>query len=450
MSRHYTSDEERQFRRTASAPYRLPSRSTAQHAAAPRQPTSTVPQSPAALQQYMISTSPYPSTSGQYTTTRPTGTSQQASASTSKTPAPPSAITVYAKNRAYSRRRILLVWFQSHDFDPPDLNKELAGVANLFSNCLGFERPQTCAITDSNTSPTEQLITTLTAFTGACGDKNELLVVYYSGHGGARNQGGLNLQARRKTKADEKVYWNRIQKEVLFTVDADVLVLLDCCHAEWGVKGLHRYRRDSIAACAADKTTAIPGERSFTACLLQAAKQLLPHGRFTVQHLFERIKVVAAQIWNDGAARAEKPIYKDQCGDETEHEIWFEYTTPANNAPPSASVGRATQPAVGNRRRTSTRRGPSDASDESSSESEEESEGDEEESASPSGSRPQPGATEAAWQAHRTNAQSAWKRMTDQGQTPAQAFEQLVTTWQARMHLSRQDAEAQIRRLLAR
>lgn len=245
------------------------------------------------------------------------------------------------------------------------------------------------------------------------------------------------------------MYWNRLQKEVLLEVDAVVLVLLDCCHAEWGVKGLHRYRRDSIAACAAHRTTALPGERSFTACLLEAANQLLSHGRFTVQHLFDRIKVVAGQTWDDGAARAETPIYKDQCGDETEHEICFELTTPQNSAPPAASASKITQPALGNRRRISTRREVAADGDESSSESEEESEDDEQEAA-PIRSQMD---VEAAWQthrAHRAQAQSAWKRMIDQRQTPTQAFEQLVSTWQASMHLSKQEADEQIRRFLAR
>ncbi|KAF2171493.1 hypothetical protein M409DRAFT_50927 [Zasmidium cellare ATCC 36951] len=455
MSRYYTSDGEASSRRTASAPNRLTPRTTTQHPAAPRQAAPTLLQSPAALrQQYMSTISGYPPSSSQYTTSRPSAATQRPSTHNSKPSASSyTAVNASHKARTYSRKRILLVWFQNHDFSASALTKEVTEVAALFSDDLGFESPQSCLITESDTSPTNQLITALKAFTRACKDKKELLVVYYSGHGRVRPRGGLNLQGEGKAKDDEKVYWNRIQKEVLFKVDADFLVLLDCCYAEMGVKGLHRYRRDSIAACAKDRTTATPGERSFTECLLQAARQLLPHGGFTVQQLFDRIRVVAAEMWYDGAKRAETPIYKDQCGDETEHEIHFEMTSPPTSAPDSASAVATMQPAAGNRRRTSTRRDPSNDSDESSNDSEEDSEGDEEEDEEndpPQTTHGQAGASDTAWQQRRAQAQAAWKRMWDEGRTPEEAFEKLVATWQTSMHLSKQDADAQIRWLLAR
>lgn len=201
---------------------------------------------------------------------------------------------------------------------------------------MGFERPTRCTITNSDDSPTEQLIEDLSDFVESCRDANELLVVYYSGHGGARNRGGLDL-ANREKDPDQTIYWNRIQRQVLFKANADVFVILDCCYAEMGVKGLHRFRRDTIAACAADETSAVPGDRSFTACLIQAANDLLASGGFSVKQLYNQIERVAAVTWFDGASRAARPIYNEQRGDKTEHEIYFERAVSSSRATQSGS-----------------------------------------------------------------------------------------------------------------
>lgn len=362
----------------------------------------------------MTTPAPYLSSDGRFTTATPQALAQYKGLS--KAPASPSTSKTPSPVRKYSRKRILLVWFQNHDFDQAALNKELGAVVDMFSNRLGFDEYRYCTIADTGTSPTEQLITSLKSFTKSCQqDQNQLLVVYYSGHGGARQKGrgGLQLVPQSNSESAKQIYWNRIQRDVLFEANADILVLLDCCQAEMGVKGLHQYRRDAMAACASSKTSDPPEETSFTACLIDAADQLLRHGEgFTVRQLFRQIAAVASQKWNHGGRRAEVPIYKDQCGDQTNHEIYFE-------GPP-----------------------PPDESDEGSGSGDSDDEDEEDDNKTAP-------ARDSSWQQRRTQAQNAYRRMRAQGYTSEQAFASLVKTLREYSGISQRDAEVQTRQLLA-
>lgn len=444
-------------RQYAGSPYGLPTHTTPQYLNAPRKAAVALPQSSAALRQYASSASPYSASNGQYTISRPQAAPQQGPSYPGIHAASVYGTTTAPKKRAYSRKRILIVSFEEHDFNSQALEKELRDVSELFT-IFGFERSTRCTITDSDDSPTDQLIEELSDFVESCRDANELLVVYYSGHGGARNRGGLNL-ANREVDPDQTIYWNRIQRQVLFKANADVFVILDCCYAEMGVKGLHRFRRNTIAACAADETTDVPGNRSFTACLIQAANDLLASGGFFVRQLYNQIERVAAVKWFDGATRAARPFCKEHRGDKTEHEIYFERAFTPSNARASQKPARLQAVTSPSRPPTSSRRAAAPGSTQvageegNSSSSEAQSEGEDDAQVETAQARTRSGAqtrgSDEAWQQHRVYARNAWSRMLAQGQTQLQAFDSLVRMSQAQMHLSSRDADAQVRRLLA-
>lgn len=112
--------------------------------------------------------------------------------------------------------------------------------------------------------------TYMSAFIQEHDGPNNLLIVYYTGHGLYReNDKYLELTAslkpmiKRGFSQEARCNWNKIQ-EILQDddVESDVLTILDTCYASNLTKSGKEDTRtfELLSACAIDSTTAAPGD----------------------------------------------------------------------------------------------------------------------------------------------------------------------------------------------
>ncbi|KAJ4316065.1 hypothetical protein N0V94_005623 [Neodidymelliopsis sp. IMI 364377] len=133
---------------------------------------------------------------------------------------------------------------------------------------------------------------------------NNLLIVYYTGHGGlvstTEGKERLQLAATSKSHQDNKspwpasAIWCQAEKPLMEAAEADVLTLLDCCYAGSAHKGADGECRtyELLAACHKNGRTKGPGPNSFTTRLLDALERLLDkpqHRPITMTRLADTI-----------------------------------------------------------------------------------------------------------------------------------------------------------------
>ncbi|KAF2995095.1 Phosphatidylinositol-4-phosphate 5-kinase [Curvularia kusanoi] len=116
---------------------------------------------------------------------------------------------------------------------------------------------------------------------------NNLLIIYYTGHGSLLRVGDadqqLQLAATNNSHRNSKgphpatAIWCQAERPLMEVAEADVLSLLDCCYAGSAHKGVGGERRtyELLAACHKGQKTRGPGPNSFTTRLLNALEQLL-------------------------------------------------------------------------------------------------------------------------------------------------------------------------------
>lgn len=125
---------------------------------------------------------------------------------------------------------------------------------------------------------------------------NNLLIIYYTGHGLHKEGKYLELTAREKPNpissththhhkniknglaVEARLNWDRAEA-LLHTedVEGDVLTILDTCYASNGQKSGREDTRthELLSACGYDETTASPGPNSFTRALIDGMHELL-------------------------------------------------------------------------------------------------------------------------------------------------------------------------------
>ncbi|KAI1503801.1 hypothetical protein F5X99DRAFT_406800 [Biscogniauxia marginata] len=119
------------------------------------------------------------------------------------------------------------------------------------------------------------------------GGEDNLIVVYYGGHGGpsALNQSDCQWSAFRTD--GPTLDWSVIQPQFL-SADCDVVIFLDCCYAGQAVRTRISHRVEFLAATDKDQFTPIgKGEYpSFTKVLVREMKRMLEdHGVVTIPSL---------------------------------------------------------------------------------------------------------------------------------------------------------------------
>jgi hypothetical protein len=123
-----------------------------------------------------------------------------------------------------------------------------------------------------------------------------LLIVYYAGHGGADRAsiGRISLSGchpDNDAARDRSIAWTEVEP-TLAKAESDVVVIFDCCHAGLLCRPARRGPSRSfhyVAACKADQTTRASGEKSFTAAMIWALKDLADSPGFTVTRLVQKL-----------------------------------------------------------------------------------------------------------------------------------------------------------------
>jgi hypothetical protein len=184
----------------------------------------------------------------------------------------------------------------------------------LFADQFHFH----CEVVDINvqSKPQHQLNRYMSAFVDQHDGQNNLMIVYYTGHGAWREDlkylelsASLNPSQKRGFKNEARANWNRAEEQLRSEeIDGDVLTILDTCYASNLQKSGKEDTRtfELLSACTVDNTTVSPGPTSFTRALIDALKELLAENKgrsFTTFHLNQRINLnpirhdTQSQLW---------------------------------------------------------------------------------------------------------------------------------------------------------
>lgn len=155
----------------------------------------------------------------------------------------------------------------------------------------------------------------ISAFVETHDGPNNLMIVYYTGHGVYREdakhlelRGSINPR-KRGFQNDARANWNKAEESLISDdIEGDVLTILDTCYSSNLQKSGKEDTRtfELLSACAFDTTTASPGPNSFTRALIDALKELQNEYKdrsFTTFHLNQRILLnpkrrdTPSQLW---------------------------------------------------------------------------------------------------------------------------------------------------------
>ncbi|KAM3066683.1 hypothetical protein ACMFMG_002393 [Clarireedia jacksonii] len=207
-----------------------------------------------------------------------------------------------AKNTSVTYREahvLLLSWHP--DDDDLHVEQEVRELEDVFRGTFRYTTTRKILKQNPNRPPQSQIKYYLAEFVFEHDNPNNLLIVYYAGHGKlGDNGGGLNLTGA-TTRPDEnkdlhEIVWNSAEHNIQDT-QGDVLVIFDCCNAgemDRNVRGSAFTRRafEYMAATSHNSTTKKPGLHSFTAALIWALKEMVrckPGKKFSTQELLLKI-----------------------------------------------------------------------------------------------------------------------------------------------------------------
>lgn len=184
----------------------------------------------------------------------------------------------------------------------------------LFANQFHYH----CEVVELNvqSKPQHQLDRHISTFVEQHDGQNNLMIVYYTGHGVFQEHkkyleltASLNPLDKRGFKLEARANWNKAEESLRSEyIDGDVLTILDTCYSSNLQKSGQEDTRtfELLSACTIDSTTAAPGPQSFTRALIDSLKELLAEYKglsFTTFHLNQRINLnpkrhdTQSQLW---------------------------------------------------------------------------------------------------------------------------------------------------------
>lgn len=170
-----------------------------------------------------------------------------------------------------------------------------------------------------STKPQLQLNSRVSNFAEKHDGPNNLLIIYYTGHGVYQQQqkpeylqltACVNPIRGKGIQKDAHANWNKTETILKSDdIDADVLTILDTCYASNATKSAKQSSRkfELLAACPIDQTTTAPGPYSFTRALIDGLTELARvynDKPFSTFHLTQRICMdkrrldTPAQLWH--------------------------------------------------------------------------------------------------------------------------------------------------------
>ncbi|EUC30454.1 hypothetical protein COCCADRAFT_39314 [Bipolaris zeicola 26-R-13] len=219
----------------------------------------------------------------------------------------------------YSHVAVLIIKW-ADDLDELKTGEEARELGALFRDRFNYAT----SIVELNVvkKPQHQLDSYVSDFICNNDGPDNLLIVYYTGHGVFNDQkhcleltGSLRnnvLLQDRGFRTTARATWNKAEDLLRHEdVEGDVLTILDTCYSSNFVKSSkdgHK-RFELLSACAIDQTTEAPGKNSYTRALIDAIKELLDkdgEGPISTFRLYQRInmdprrKDTPSQIWSRG------------------------------------------------------------------------------------------------------------------------------------------------------
>ncbi|KAI4196632.1 MAG: hypothetical protein LQ348_002269, partial [Seirophora lacunosa] len=163
----------------------------------------------------------------------------------------------------YTSVHVLLLHWAEDDLNVLD---ELTTLKRVFENQFRFATEQ-WDIPSQNS--TRALQTKLYDFQDAHQNENELLIVYYGGHGDADRRRGRSIWAAYDRADSPTVTWSSLQ-HLLENAVPHVLLILDCCYAANAARDTAvGTTKELLAACGRENPTTGVGYRSFTSALIE-------------------------------------------------------------------------------------------------------------------------------------------------------------------------------------
>ncbi|KAL8971462.1 MAG: hypothetical protein Q9197_003256 [Variospora fuerteventurae] len=176
---------------------------------------------------------------------------------------------------------LLLRWAED------DLNvlEELTILKRVFETQFRFATEQ-WDIPSQNS--TRALQSKLYDFQDAHQDENELLIVYYGGHGDADRRRGRSIWAAYNRPNSPTITWSSLQ-HLLENALPHVVIILDCCYAANAARDTAvGTTKELLAACGRENPTTGVGVRSFTSALIEEL-QAFGTAPFTIAMLHGRL-----------------------------------------------------------------------------------------------------------------------------------------------------------------
>ncbi|KAL9015742.1 MAG: hypothetical protein Q9185_006882, partial [Variospora sp. 1 TL-2023] len=176
---------------------------------------------------------------------------------------------------------LLLRWAED------DLNvlEELTILKGVFETQFRFATEQ-WDIPSQNS--TRALQSKLYDFQDAHQDENELLIVYYGGHGDADRRRGRSIWAAYNRPNSPTITWSSLQ-HLLENALPHVVIILDCCYAANAARDTAvGTTKELLAACGRENPTTGVGVRSFTSALIEEL-QAFGTAPFTIAMLHGRL-----------------------------------------------------------------------------------------------------------------------------------------------------------------
>ncbi|KAL9038919.1 MAG: hypothetical protein Q9180_002841, partial [Flavoplaca navasiana] len=172
-------------------------------------------------------------------------------------------------NTSYHSVHVLLLRWAEDDLN---VQVELTVLKSVLENQYRFTTEQWDI---PSSSPTRALQTKLYEFQNCHQSEDELLIVYYGGHGDADRRRGRSIWA---------AYSHLLENAI-----PHVLIILDCCYAANAARDMSEgTTKEIIAACGRENPTLGVGQRSFTSALTEEL-QAFGSQPFTVAMLHSRL-----------------------------------------------------------------------------------------------------------------------------------------------------------------
>ncbi|KAF2849079.1 hypothetical protein T440DRAFT_490636 [Plenodomus tracheiphilus IPT5] len=166
---------------------------------------------------------------------------------------------------------LMVKWEDS--IDNLKVREEVDQLASVFRNTFLF------GVTEVQLGPTRsqhQLDRDIAAWLFDHDGPNNLLIVYYAGHGVYDKATKALEICPDNIGTHPSVSWSRSEKPFIETVQADVFLIMDCCYASDMLRSVAEVGRtfEMLAASQIGQPTPQPGENSFTNSLIRILEEL--------------------------------------------------------------------------------------------------------------------------------------------------------------------------------